>query len=183
MLKPAAIKSGLICGLVIGLAINWFVMVVLYQSIYQISYPEIPKKIVSVVAAFFLFLAIFNIGRLAVHWSGSEVQTWRQGGIVGVGAGFIVGVVGYLINGVLVSTLMLGVAPLVGYLVEPTNLNGANMKELLYSVVKSAIPAIYLSILGYIVFWGILGGIGGIVTVKTRSLIRKKSDFANITTT
>jgi hypothetical protein len=169
----AILKSGILFGFAIGLSINWFILSILYRLVLQFDFPEIINTGISVLAGTTVIAGVPFIGYLAVHWSGDEVNSWTQGAVTGGWAGLLVGIIGYLLNGVLASTLAFGYAPLVGYLIEPTSLVGIDLKELLYSIVRQAIPHIYLSIFVYLGFWYIIGSLGGCATYVIRSIVKR----------
>lgn len=171
----AILKSGGLCGLGIGLSIHSLVFIVLYQMVFQFEIPELIADKILFLAAFIVLVGIPLIGFLAVCWSGDEVNSWTQGAVTGGWAGLLAGVIGYLFNGALASTIAFGYVPFVEYLTEPSLLQGIDLRELLRSIIGQAIPQIYLSILGYLAFWAIMGALGGGITFVVRSAIKRRN--------
>jgi len=155
---------------------HWFIFILFYQTVYQFELPNALETIINVVAGVTLVLTTLSMGPLAVRWSQAELKTWVWGGVVGAGAGCIVGIITYLAIGALASTLFFGVVPFIPYAAAPAQLVGVDLNAFLRPILQNAISGVYSVEFNYISFWLVVGGIEGIASALLHSWRSKLAD-------
>jgi len=169
MKLKAIVKGDLINGLVVGLALHWVVLALLYERVYSFEWPGVVGTPISILAVIALVVGLLSIGPHAVLLSRKSVQTKKQGLLVGAGAGVVVGLMVYLAIGTLVGTLSLGPVQLIVYLAEPERLGGMELFDVLQPVVSRAIAGTYLLIIAHLLIGGMVGSVEGLVFMLARA--------------
>ena len=153
----AAVTTGLINGVVVGVSLHWIMVGLLYETVYGFTLPDFFSTSISILAFTAFVVSFLSIGPHAVLRSKGTIRTKGEGFVLGAGAGVIVGLVVFLAVGVLAVTLILGTVPLIEYMVEPALLTGTKLYDILQPVVSTAIVGIYVVIVGHLFMGGLIG--------------------------
>lgn len=168
MNTSAAIKIGLPAGLLIGITLHWVIFVLLYEKIGLLNLPDWGFSLVNLLIWPVLAGALLFFGPLAVQRAAAS--GWRQAALAGGAAGLVTGLVSYLINGPTAGVMFFGMLPLIDSLANPATLQGADLEALLSPFIRQAIGGVYLSMLGYVLVWAVLGALEGTVFALARPL-------------
>ncbi len=159
----AAVKVGLLSGLIIGLCLQVSVFLLFYASAYNFKVPGWVENTLFFIAWPIVALTVLSYGPLAVRAAGDSARGWREAALVGGGTGLVIAVVVYLILGALAQVMVLGVVPFIVPLQDSASLAGKPVDEILRPIVQDAIRLFYLYQLGNLLSWAGVGVVEGAV--------------------
>lgn len=165
----AAIQSGLISGVPVGLASLWFLVWPFYRDTRMVAISPALGTVLTVLAAIILLVGLIGVGVYCVVLLAEAQMSERQMLWAGGGAGAVAGVVAYLLGGAPGSALGLGLLSYYAPLRLPGELSIDELLQVLGSAVWGTVAGTYLVILIFLVGGFFFGGVGALVYSRIRS--------------